>query len=95
MTWIGTWTIRLVSVFVGIFSLMLALDILGLNKTSNPFTTWTGFVQCFALSVGIGILLIVEAVVQHQGWIVGPPFRITGGDSGTGPTASPPKEHPP
>ena len=68
MTWIGAWTIRGVVVFVGIFAAMLALDLLGLNKADNPFTSWAGFVQVVALSIAVCILLAIEAIVQHEGW---------------------------
>jgi hypothetical protein len=89
MTWIGAWTIRLVAVFVGIFCLMLAMDILGLNKADNPFTSWSGFFQCLALALGVGLLLGIEALVEHMGWQIGPPFHV----SGAGPDR-PPKEPP-
>lgn len=68
MTWIGVWTIRLVVVFLGIFCVMLATNLLGLNKSDNPFTSWSGFWQGIALAVGVCGLLAVEALVERYDW---------------------------
>jgi hypothetical protein len=73
MTWIGEWTIRGVVVFLGIFCVMLATNILGLSKSDNPFDTWAAFWQAMALGFGVCGLLLIEALVRHEGWSINKP----------------------
>ena len=85
MTWVGMWTIRGVVVFVGVFCVMLALDLLGLNKADNPFTSWGGFVQCLALTFGLLFLMGIELLIEHEGWRITKPVIRLGEENGTDP----------
>jgi len=76
MSWISFWTIRFVVVVLGIFCVMLALDLLGLNNSENPFTSWHGLVQALALSLGVCALLAIDLALHYFGFIVDPPVRI-------------------
>lgn len=84
MSWVSFWTIRFVIVVLAIFCVMLALNLLGLNDSSNPFTTWTGLVQTLALALGICALLGIDLALHYFGYAVDPPLRVSvkGPDNG-------------
>jgi hypothetical protein len=80
MTWIGMWTLRAVVVFLGIFCAMLALNLLGLNKSDNPFTSWGGLIQAIALACTVSALLLIEFVIEKMGWVITIPKLHFGDD---------------
>lgn len=74
-TWIGAWAIRAAMVFLGLFVIIIGMDLLGLGKVSNPFHNWGSFWQFVALGAGISLMLGLEFLIQHLGWVVEEPQK--------------------
>ena len=88
LTWLGRWTIRFVIVVLGVFCIMLALNLLGLAEAKNPFTAWPAFWQAVALAGGVSALLLLEVVIEHFGWTISiPHVRIE--ENGKPPPSAP------
>ena len=74
-SWLGAWAIRAAAVFIGLFVVIVGMDLLGLGKVSNPFHDWGSLFQFLAIGAAISLLLGLEFLVQHLGWVVSEPQK--------------------
>lgn len=74
-TWIGEWAIRAAVVCLGLFVTLLAFDLFGLGKIDNPFHNWGSFWQALGIVAGIALMLLLEAFIEHKGWVVKEPEK--------------------
>ena len=74
-TWIGAWAIRAAVVFLGVFITMVALSFFGFAKVDNPFEAWSAFWQFMSIALSVSLLLLIEMLVEHRGWIVQEPKK--------------------
>ena len=75
-TWIGSWAIRAAVVVIGVLICMFAFSLFGLSKVDSPFHDWSSFTLFIGISLGVCLLLLIEAFVEHKGWIVEQPKKI-------------------
>lgn len=74
-SWVGEWAVRAAAVFLGLFIVIVGMDLLGLGKVSNPFHNWGSFWQFLAIGTAISLLLGLEFFLQRMGWVVKEPKK--------------------